>query len=53
MTLEEFRTQILTKEELEQFSEKEVEQLYAISVHFANLSFKNYVEQKLNNNNEK
>ena len=53
MTLEEFKTQILTEQELKQLPEKEVEQLHAISKHFANFSFKNYVEQKFNNNSKK
>ena len=53
MTLEEFKTQILTKNELEQFSEKEIEVLFSMSSRFADIAFKSFIDKKVKKLNEK
>jgi hypothetical protein len=47
MTLNEFKTQILTEQELKQFSEKEIEQLFGMSSRFADIAFKMFIDKKL------
>lgn len=46
MTLDEFKTQILTKAQRESYSEEEIEKLHLMSVNFFNLFFNKWKKEK-------
>lgn len=53
MKLEDFVTNILTETEREQLSKEEIEQLFAMSFHFADFAFKTYVDKKVSTTSKK
>lgn len=47
MEIKEFKNKILTEQELKQFSEKEIEQLYRLSLTFADFAYKKWNEKRI------